>query len=303
MKKAVFFLAAVLAALPLAAADDLPVITVLDFKTNNVPAADMRSIISLLSSALFKTGRFRVIDVAQRDTLLKELEFSVSQCLEESCQLRIGRLLSAQQIVVGDIARVGSRFMMSARILQTETAATVASADGIYQTMDTLVDDLYRVASTLAGIAGPAPSATAPLRVAILIPLTGGEAAYGLSAKEGALLAVSEANARGGVLGRRVEAIIEDGRCEGTAASQAVRKLLAAGIRLIVGEVCSAASIPAARIANDSGALFLSPTSTNPAVTVDGPAGTLPYVLRACFTASFQGTAAAGREDRGSWAG
>jgi branched-chain amino acid transport system substrate-binding protein len=305
MKKAALLLAAVFVVFPLLAASNLPVITVLDFRTNNVSAGDMRSIISLLSSALFKTGRFEVIDVAQRDTLLKELEFSVSQCLEESCQLSIGKMLSAQQIVVGDIARVGSRYMMSAKILLTETAATVASADGIYPTMDALVDDLYRVASALAGVGGtttaqaataaaPMPAgASGPLRIALLVPITGAVAGYGVSARDGALLAISECNARGGVRGRRIEPVVADGRCEAAAAEEEARRLLRDGIRFLIGEVCSTATIPVARIVNDSGALLISPTSTNPAVTVDPSTGTLPFVFRACFIDSFQGTAAA----------
>jgi molybdopterin biosynthesis enzyme MoaB len=47
-----------------------PVITVLDFKTDGVSDKEMRSIIELLSSALFNTGQYQVIDVTQRETLL-----------------------------------------------------------------------------------------------------------------------------------------------------------------------------------------------------------------------------------------
>ncbi|MCX7038298.1 MAG: hypothetical protein NT005_04100, partial [Spirochaetes bacterium] len=193
-RKTVMMLLLVFLAIPLAS-QSIPIITVLDFKTNNIAASDMRSIISLLSSALFKTGRFRVIDVTQRDTLLKELEFSMSGCTDESCQLKIGKMLSAEQIVVGDIAKVGSRYMLSSKMLQTETAGTLASADGIYPTMDALVDDLYTLASTLSGgggqkaaaaaAQGPATQAVQPstqptvqpsaglLKLAILAPLSG----------------------------------------------------------------------------------------------------------------------------------
>jgi hypothetical protein len=55
----------------LAAAQPKPVIAVLDFKTSGVSEREMKSIISLLSNSLFKTGKFTVIDVAQREALLK----------------------------------------------------------------------------------------------------------------------------------------------------------------------------------------------------------------------------------------
>ena len=128
----------------------LPIITVLDFKTEGVSESEMRTVISLLSSALFQTRRFQVIDVTERERLLRELEFSVADCTDESCQLEIGRLLSAESIVVGTMGRVGSRYVLAAKILETETARTQNTADGIYPNLDALVDDIFELAKVLA---------------------------------------------------------------------------------------------------------------------------------------------------------
>lgn len=141
------------------------VITVLDFKTDGVSDKEMRSIIELLSSALFNKGKFQVIDVTQRETLLKEVEFSSSECSDESCQLKIGQMLAAEMIVVGNIGKVGSRFLMSAKILETETARTHSAADGIYTSLDGVVDALPDLAKKLAGIStqsAPAAAAKEP---------------------------------------------------------------------------------------------------------------------------------------------
>jgi branched-chain amino acid transport system substrate-binding protein len=284
-----------LLALPLAG-QTIPIITVLDFKTNNISAADMRSIISLLSSALFKTGRFRVIDVTQRDTLLKELEFSMSGCTDESCQLKIGKMLSAEQIVVGDIAKVGSRFMLSSKMLQTETAGTLTSADGIYPTMDALVDDLYAIASTLAASQGSATqpaqatAASKTLKLAILAPLSGLVPNFGVSTRNGALLAIEEWNAKGGVLGMKITPIVEDGQCAPAPALNAARKVIEQDeVHYIIGEVCSQASIPVSEYANSKKVIQVSPTSTNTAVTVDSTGKTKDFIFRACFIDPFQG--------------
>ena len=141
----------------LSAQDAKPVLAVLDFKTNNISESDMKSIISLLSSALFRTGEFTVIDVTQRDTILKELEFSTSDCTDESCQLEIGKLLSASMIVVGDIGKVGSRYIISSKMLETETARTLNTADGIYINLDSLIDDIYSFTEKLSGITEQVP--------------------------------------------------------------------------------------------------------------------------------------------------
>jgi hypothetical protein len=128
-----------------------PIITVLDLKTDGISVNEMHSVISLLSSALFKTGRYIVIDVTQRETLLKELEFSSSGCSDESCQLQVGRLLSAQLIVVGNIGKLGNKVVLSVKVLETETAATKSTADGIYADMDALLTDFPNLAGELSG--------------------------------------------------------------------------------------------------------------------------------------------------------
>jgi branched-chain amino acid transport system substrate-binding protein len=62
------------------------------------------------------------------------------------------------------------------------------------------------------------------------------------------------------------------------------------GVHYIVGEVCSSASIPVSEVAEAAGVLQISPTSTNPAVTVQADGTTAKqYVFRACFTDELQG--------------
>lgn len=108
-----------------ASAQQKPVITVLDFKASGVSEREMKSIISLLSNSLFKTGKFTVIDVEQRESILREIEFSLSDCVEETCQIEIGKQLSAELIVVGGIDKVGDNFILAAKIIETQTARTI----------------------------------------------------------------------------------------------------------------------------------------------------------------------------------
>ncbi len=124
-------------------ASEKPVITVLDFSVNNISENDMKSIISLFSSALFRTGKYTVIEINQRDKILSELKFSFSGSSDESYQLEIGKLLSAEQIVVGDIGSIGNRYILTSKILETETGKTLKTSDGIYKNLDALIDDIF----------------------------------------------------------------------------------------------------------------------------------------------------------------
>ncbi len=133
-----------------------------------------------------------------------------------------------------------------------------------------------------------------PIRVAILAPLSGDVATFGQSTRDGVLLAVEEWNARGGILGRQIETVVEDSQCNAEAAVSAANKVINQdNVGFIIGEVCSSASIPVSEIAVAANVLQISPTSTNPQVTVDENGNTKPTIFRACFIDPFQGTVAA----------
>jgi branched-chain amino acid transport system substrate-binding protein len=126
------------------------------------------------------------------------------------------------------------------------------------------------------------------LKIAVLGPISG--PTFGASIRDGALLAVDEWNARGGVLGARITAVVEDSQCAPDPAVDAANKVIHVDrVHFIVGEVCSRASIPISEIANAARVIQISPASTHPNVTIDKNGATKPYIFRACFIDSFQG--------------
>jgi len=145
--------------------------------------------------------------------------------------------------------------------------------------------------------AAEAPKEEAPagdLKVAILAPLSGPVPTFGVSTRDGALLAIEEWNAKGGVLGMKIVPIVEDSQCTPDPAVNAANKVIDQdGVHYIVGEVCSKASIPVSEIANAKGVVQISPTSTNPTVTVDQNGKVKDYIFRACFIDPFQGSVGA----------
>jgi len=130
----------------------------------------------------------------------------------------------------------------------------------------------------------------ADLKIGVLSPLSGPVPSFGLSVKEGTLLAISEWNAKGGLLGQKIVPIIEDGQCDATASTNAANKLINQDmVKFILGEVCSGATIPVTELAGPAKVILLSPTATNPNVTVDKDGKTKDYAFRACYIDPFQG--------------
>lgn len=149
---------------------------------------------------------------------------------------------------------------------------------------------LVAIALALAVVFVGCQQAPKVLKVAILAPLSGPVPTFGVSTRDGALLAIDEWNAKGGVLGLKITPIVEDSQCTPDPAVNAANKVINQDkVHYIIGEVCSKASIPVSLIANAAKVIQISPTSTNPTVTVDQNGATKPYIFRACFIDPFQG--------------
>src|ERR1700730_18306487 len=88
---------------------------------------------------------------------------------------------------------------------------------------------LIIAAAALAALAysGFAQSQEGPILIGASIPLTGGVSTFGQHSRWGAELAIAEANAKGGVLGRRIEIAFQDNRCNPAEAVKSGTQMLA----------------------------------------------------------------------------
>jgi branched-chain amino acid transport system substrate-binding protein len=115
--------------------------------------------------------------------------------------------------------------------------------------------------------------------------MSGGTANFGQSSDKGSRLAIAEANAAGGVLGKQLELVTEDTRSQSTEARTSALKLIQQDkVVALLGEVASSNSIAAAPEAQKAQIPMVSPASTNPEVTQKGD-----YIFRICFIDPFQG--------------
>lgn len=133
------------------------------------------------------------------------------------------------------------------------------------------------------------------IKIGLLNELTGGNATIGTSSANGAKLAIKEANAKGGVLGKKIEAVIADNKSEPAEAANAMTKLITQdGVVAVTGTFSSSNAIASASVAEASKVPYLSSGATNPKVTVDEKTNKVKdYTFRVCFIDPFQGTVAA----------
>jgi branched-chain amino acid transport system substrate-binding protein len=82
------------------------------------------------------------------------------------------------------------------------------------------------------------------IKIGVIQPLTGSVAYNGVADVAGSKLAVEERNARGGVLGKKIELIIEDGQCRPANSVNAAEKLIQRDkVVALSGAFCSSATM------------------------------------------------------------
>jgi branched-chain amino acid transport system substrate-binding protein len=110
----------------------------------------------------------------------------------------------------------------------------------------------------------------AEVRIGLAVPLTGSLAWGGVEMKEGAEIAAADLNARGGVLGERIQVVAADDYCRGDQAIAAANKLIAANVAGVVGHPCSSAALSASRVYFEAGVLMISTFATSAKLTEQG---------------------------------
>lgn len=110
----------------------------------------------------------------------------------------------------------------------------------------------------------------AEIRIGFANPLTGPYALSGHRNRVAVETAVYDLNRRGGALGEQVQLVTVDDACGLEQALGAALKLVAAGVRFVIGHLCSHSSLLAAGVYETADILMISPDSTHPRLTEEG---------------------------------
>lgn len=138
-----------------------------------------------------------------------------------------------------------------------------------------------------------APSATPvnqkPILFGAIVPLTGDGAYIGIPAQQVAVLIQKQINKNGGIGGRRLDIVWEDGRCEKKDAEAGAQRLIyEKRVQFLLAGMCSSEFLAAAPIAQREKILSFSPSATSPEISKLGK-----YIFRTIPSDALAGKAAA----------
>jgi branched-chain amino acid transport system substrate-binding protein len=137
------------------------------------------------------------------------------------------------------------------------------------------------VAAGLAAcMLGTLPAMAQPIVIGVSTAQTGPAAVAAEWELWGVNLAVEEINAAGGVLGRKLEILVMDNKCNPSEAVNAANKLVEAKVVAIEGSHCSSAHLASMKIIQDAKIPMITGIASNPQITTLSGKGGNDYAFR-----------------------
>jgi len=137
-----------------------------------------------------------------------------------------------------------------------------------------------------------AAEAQKPIKVGMPMPLSGPPALFGDPASKGAQMFVEEINAKGGVLGRKLELLVRDSKADANEAVRQARELiLKDNVDFLVGTLTSAEGPAVSVVAKENKIVFIAPIPKTDQLTA--PDKLHPYIFRVASNTTIEGRSAA----------
>jgi len=102
---------------------------------------------SILSSKLTPSPRLRVIEEAMLKTVMERQAMNASDaCDDTSCQVEIGKLVQAQKLIAGDLVKLGSKYILSLKLIDVQSGANEFSTEDQCACTEDQLDQLVELA-------------------------------------------------------------------------------------------------------------------------------------------------------------
>ncbi|MCK6601580.1 MAG: CsgG/HfaB family protein [Bacteroidetes bacterium] len=123
-------------------------VAVLDFKLiSGLTKEEVAALTSKFRTSLAKTNTYDVLERTNMDAILQEQNFTLTDaCNTDECVIQIGKLLSAEKIINGDIGRLGDTYTINVKMINVTTGRIElvenqeyeGKLDGLLQVFDDL---------------------------------------------------------------------------------------------------------------------------------------------------------------------
>jgi branched-chain amino acid transport system substrate-binding protein len=148
---------------------------------------------------------------------------------------------------------------------------------------------VHVAAAVLAFSSAIAFGAGDPIKIGLVVPLTGGSSPIGISARDGVTLAVNQINAKGGVLSRQIQLVQRDDESKNERGVQIAQELIfKEKITAVIGFVNTGPALAAQRFYQDAKIPVMTTTATGTVVTRQFKDQPEDYVFRVSASDAIQ---------------
>ena len=106
-------------------------IAVLNLDAYGISKNDALALTNRLTTELFKSNYFNVVERAKMEEILKEQGFQLSGCTTSECLVEAGKLLNVELMLGGSVSKLDNYYAIELRVIDVETGGilSVASVD------------------------------------------------------------------------------------------------------------------------------------------------------------------------------
>ena len=117
-----------------------------------ISQSEAQTLTDRLRSELVNTQAFIVLERGRMDAILKEQGFTLSGCTSSECAVEVGRLLGVQQMVTGEVGKIGDVITIDIRVFDVQTGKIFSAHQSDYSgDVSGLLGLIKSIAQKIAG--------------------------------------------------------------------------------------------------------------------------------------------------------
>ena len=140
-------------------AQNKPMVAVLPFSPVGVSEAEAQILTRLFETALVNTNAFYVIEQTQAGEILEAQEYSLGGCTDEACAVEIGKLLAAENIILGTVSKLGAKFIVTGKIIDVTSGKNIRADSVEGMAIEDMTGQVNILAARLADTTPAEPDA------------------------------------------------------------------------------------------------------------------------------------------------
>ncbi|MCK5732881.1 MAG: hypothetical protein KAI38_01760, partial [Candidatus Latescibacteria bacterium] len=98
-------------------------VAVIDFESIGDDPNIGRGVTEIVRTELIKTGNYEVVERALLNKIIEEQRFQLSDLVDPSRAVELGKLLGADLILTGSVVKIGTSYTINARFIDVKTGA------------------------------------------------------------------------------------------------------------------------------------------------------------------------------------